>query len=139
MLFIIVALVCLIVGIVATVLYKHGPYSWAYAEDWAMVTAILGYLLAFVIGLTSIICYLEFKTNEIYLIENLKTEYIIIQANIDRINEDKMPYTWSNAIADYNSTIAQHKRYADSPWLGIFYSKEIAKMEFIDLTQFTGD
>lgn len=139
MLFIIIALVCLAVGIVATVLYKCGPYSWARHEDWAMFTALIGYILAFIIGLTSSICYLEFKTNEPYLIENLKTEYVVIQANIDRINEDKMPYTWSNAIADYNSTVAQHKRYVDNPWLGIFYSKEIAEMEFIDLTQFMGD
>ena len=138
MLFIIIAIVCLIVGIVATVLYKCGPYSWARHEDWAMLTAIAGYILALVIGLSSCICYLEFKSNEPYLIENLKTEYVVIQANIDRINEDKLPYTWSNSIANYNSTVAQHKRYVDNPWLGIFHSKEIAEMEFIDLTQFMG-
>ena len=103
-----------------------------------MLTAIAGYILALVIGLSSCICYLEFKFNEPYLIENLKTEYVVIQANIDRINEDKLPYTWSNAIANYNSTVAQHKRYVDNPWLGIFHSKEIAEMEFIDLTQFMG-
>ena len=33
MLFIIIAIVCLIVGIVATVLYKCGPYSWARYKD----------------------------------------------------------------------------------------------------------
>ena len=138
MLFIVLSIICVIIGIVAVILYKHGP-NWACYEDWCSFTAIISFAIAVVIMLTCLVGFLDFNYQEPHLIESMKTDYIVIQANIKRINEDKLPYTWSERITDYNGTIAQHKRNIDNPWVGIFHSKTIAEMEPIDLTQFTGD
>lgn len=135
MLFFVLTVIFIAIGIVAVILYNRGPYL-TYLEDWCMSIAVISISVAIVIGLSSTVCLLDFKYNEPYLVESMKTEKLVIEANIDRINEDKLPYTWSKEIADYNATIIKHKKNVNSPWLGIFHSKEIAEMEPIDTSQF---
>ena len=134
MLLLIISGALLIIGVIAAILYNRGP-RWAYLKNWvlgitlfALIISLSGLLFC---GIASLNCYTDYPED----IVRLQTEYFIITSDLQQLNEADLLHTWTikDSIIEYNTEIYKHKRFVDSPWIGIFYSKEIAAMPLIEL------
>lgn len=135
MLLLIIFGIMIVIGIVAVILYNCGP-DWAIYETWVMTVAIIGIAL----GLVALICSgIATLSNYFYWPEDvmrLQAEYLAITEDLERLNDtDGLLHVWTikDSIIEYNTEVYKHKRFADSPWIGIFYNKEIAAMPLIEI------
>lgn len=89
-------------------------------------TKILGLYVGAVCVLVSLLVFL---CN--YFEYNLEYSQLVQNKQIIEYQErDSVAYT---NIMKYNEAIRPHKEYADSFWFGIFYSKDIAELDYIEV------
>ena len=132
LLFIIFGIV-LVIGIVAAILYNHGP-NWIWMKEWAFFLALACIITS---GLALIVSGLYCLDNHVdgpADIVRLQTEYFVITNNLEQLNETNLLLTRTikDSIVNYNAEVYRHKCLVDSPWVGIFYNKEIAAMPLIE-------
>jgi len=84
-------------------------------------------LFAFGSVLALLIIFVHHDTNQtIYNYLNNTKTVIEYEISTNHISSDTVKNTYY-----YNSTIKEHKEKAYNPWIGCFFSKDIAGLEFI--------
>ena len=126
--------IVLVIGVVAAILYNHGP-DWIWMENWASALAFICIIVSvFALVISGAFC-LDNHMNWPEDIVRLQTEYLAITNDLEQLNETNLLHTWTikDSIINYNTEVYRHKRFVDNPWIGIFYNKEIAAMPLIEL------
>jgi hypothetical protein len=125
--------IVLVIGIVVAILYNIGP-RWIWMKEWAFLLALICISISvFVLLISGAFCldnHIDWPED----IVRLQTEYLAITNDLEQLNETSLLHTWAikDSIVNYNTEVYRHKRFVDSPWIGIFYSKEIAAMPLIE-------
>lgn len=84
-------------------------------------------LFAFVSVLALLIIFIHHDTNQtIYNYLNGRRTVIEYEISTNHISSDTVENTYY-----YNSTVKKHKEKAYNPWIGCFFSKDIAELEYI--------
>jgi hypothetical protein len=125
MILLISTIILIALGIVAILDYKK--QNWFEANEFqcvaGMMEAVVGTLFLLMELLIIGVKPLDYK--------NFKIKYETITETITS-SEDIRDTNYTMKIIEINEEIKRNREYVDSPWIGIFYNKDIANMELLE-------
>lgn len=129
---IIISAILLIVGIVLMVICAKINYDCI--DDWCGIIGLLLIVFAiFALVVSSVIAMVvqipKEKDYQQVVYERQVIEYRLENKD-DNIVGNELLY---KDIVEFNNNLRQHKRYADSFWIGIFHNDKIATVEYIEI------
>jgi ABC-type dipeptide/oligopeptide/nickel transport system permease component len=114
-----------IIGIVLIVIYEINN-NWWY-DEWQL---FLGITLSMFSGLLLIIELIILISKPLDY-KNFKIEYETT-TEIITFSDDIRDTNYTMKIIEINEEIKRNREYIDSPWIGIFYNKDIANMKLLN-------
>lgn len=125
--FIIIGIILLVIGMLIKLFDKYDRY---YVTKAVIIYA--GTICLLVSILCSIVCCFDYKVEYAQLIQDKQIiEYCLEQAETEK-SVMVIGGVYSDAM-EYNKAIRPHKEYINSFWLGIFLSKDIAELNYIEV------
>ena len=89
---------------------------------------LLAYLFCSVLVCCSVIAIGVQITKEVEYEKKVVEREILL----DGLEKENSAFIYEKIIA-FNNDVRVHKRYSDSPWIGLFHNDKIATLEYIEL------
>ena len=105
-----------------------------YYTNWTLVSYLICFGLAIIIFFS---CFLGCLCNHSSQNkEDLRSDYHTLVLALEAANDPVDYYNLIPKVREYNEAITEQRRGRDIFWVDIIYSREIAEMPLIDLTEY---